>query len=275
MGGNRLPVFARRPAPIQVTAWGEPTGTGLETMDYLFADPVLVPKDWRSELTEQVIDLPCFVCHWTPEPLPPVGPPPAIANGYVTFGSFNRPQKISSPVLSLWSAILRAVPSSKLVIKHGALKGTAQESRIRRVLAQESVASDRVAIIGQTDHAAHLAGYHAVDVALDPFPHGGGMTTMEALAMGVPVITCPGETISSRLAAACLSATGLHDFIAGDRDRYVELAVRTAVDLPMLTALRATLQDRLSRTPMGNGNAYREAVEAAYRDIWRRWCAVR
>ncbi|QPF89920.1 O-linked N-acetylglucosamine transferase family protein [Bradyrhizobium commune] len=273
MVGNRLEVFARKPAPVQVTGWGEPTGTGLTTMDYLLADPVLVPPDMRFRLREEVIDLPCFLSFWTPEPLPDPGPLPALAAGHVTFGSFNRPEKLSDPVLRLWAAMLRALPNARLVLKSSSFGNAAHQQRIRSVFQREGIKSSRLTILGDTDRDAHMLAYRTVDVALDPFPHGGGMTTLDAIAMGIPVITCPGPTISSRLAAACVTAVGLPDWVAPNHDDYVALAARMTTDLDGLARLRGSLRDRLMRSSVGDTRSYAHAVEAAYRDMWRRCCA--
>ncbi len=273
MLGNRLLVFARKPAPIQVTGWGEPTGTGLPTMDYLLADPVLVPPEHRALLAEEVVDLPGFLGYWTPDSLPELGPLPALASGQVTFGSFNRMAKISDAVLRCWAAILRALPSARLVLKTPGLGESGQQARVRAVLSAERIAPERLTLLGMSDRMAHFVAYQMVDVALDPFPHGGGMTTLDALWMGVPVVTAPGSTISSRIAAASLTALGLTDFIAPERTAYIALAVAKAGDLGALARLRQELRGRLARSAIGDPVRYVGSVETAYRAMWRRWCA--
>jgi protein O-GlcNAc transferase len=274
MSGNRLLVFARKPAPIQVSAWGEPTGTGLTTMDYLLADLLLVPAAERPLLAEEVSDLPNFLGYWTPDALPEPSALPAIANGYVTFGSFNRLAKIGDPVLRRWAKILRALPKARLVIKADQLLGDgSRRARIEAVLGEESVDGGRVTLIGRVARADHFAAYRGIDLALDPFPHGGGMTTLDALWMGVPVVTCPGQTISSRLAAASLRALGLTDWIAADPDAYVALAIAKASELDGLARLRAGLRGRMADSVVGDPRRYTREVEAAYRGMWRRWCA--
>jgi len=274
MLGNRLLVFARKPAPIQITGWGEPTGTGLPTMDYLLADPALVPLENRALLAEEVVDLPGFLGYWTPESLPEPGPLPALASGQVTFGSFNRMAKISDTVLRCWAAILRALPSARLVLKTPGFDESSQQARVRAVLSAEGIAPERLMLLGMSDRMAHFAAYQLVDIALDPFPHGGGMTTLDALWMGVPVVTTPGSTISSRLAAASLTALGLTDFIAPERAAYVALAVVKAGNLGALARLRQELRGRLARSAIGDPVRYVGAVESAYRTMWRRWCAA-
>jgi predicted O-linked N-acetylglucosamine transferase (SPINDLY family) len=274
MRDNRLLAFAGRPAPIQVTAWGEPAGTGLKTMDYLLADPVLVHASERPLLAERVFDLPNFLGYWQPDAVPEPAPLPALARGYVTFGSFNRPNKIQDPVLRRWAAILRALPTARLVLKSaGPSADVSHPIRIRPVLESESIGSERVTLLGRTRRLEHFAAYHDIDIALDPFPHGGGMTTLDALWMGVPVVTWRGGTIASRLAAASLTALDLADFIAPDAESYVALAVAKARDLKGLAETRATLRERMARSAFGDPTLYARAVEAAYAEMWRTWCA--
>ena len=274
MSSHRLLTFARKPAPIQITAWGEPTGTGLKTMDYLFADPVLIPPDERSLFTEQIIDLPGALGYWTPEKLPAPGPLPAHANGFVTFGSFNRRAKVTPDVLRDWSAILRALPDARLVLKAKQFGDPAEQESLRGEFARAGLPVERVTFLGQTGRAEHFAAYRTLDLALDPFPHGGGMTTLDALAMGVPVITRTGRTIPSRLAASCLTVLNLTQFITADAAGYVATAVAAARDLAALDRLRAELPIRLAQSSIGDARRYAEAVEGAYRAAWRRYCAA-
>jgi protein O-GlcNAc transferase len=275
MSGHRLLVFARKPAPIQVTAWGEPTGTGLKAMDHLLSDPVLVPAGERGLLAEKVVDLPNFLGYWAAEPLPAPGSLPALASGYLTFGSFNRLDKIQDPVVQTWAAILRAVPKAHIVIKNRWFSDSAHRDRIVALFADNGVAPERVELLSSTARVDHFSAYQGIDLALDPFPHGGGMTTLDALWMGVPVVTFPGRTISSRLAAATLTAAGLSDFIAPDLESYVTVAIAKAADLPALAALRASLRERMAGTAFGDAVRYARAVEFAFRAMWRQWCAGR
>jgi predicted O-linked N-acetylglucosamine transferase (SPINDLY family) len=273
MRGHRLFVFARKPAPVQVTAWGEPTGTGLATMDYLLADPVLVGAQERALLAEEVIDLPNFLGLWLPQAVPEPGSLPARSRGHVTFGSFNRLDKVQKPVLARWAAIMRAVAGSRLVLKERTLIDAGQRARILGVLGAHGVSAERVRLLGWRHPTEQFETYQKIDLALDPFPHGGAMTTLESLWMGVPVVTCAGATIPSRLAAASLTALGLTDFIAPDLDAYVALAVAKARDVAGLARLRANLRNRLAGSQFGDPLRYARAVETAYRTMWQRWCA--
>ncbi|MBU6508214.1 MAG: tetratricopeptide repeat protein [Alphaproteobacteria bacterium] len=274
MSSHRLLAFARKPAPIQITAWGEPTGTGLKTMDYLFADPVLIPPDERPLFAEKIIDLPGALGYWTPEKLPEPGQLPARANGFVTFGSFNRRAKVTPSVLRDWSAILRELPDARLVLKAKQFGDPAEQAELHDEFARAGMPTERVIFLGQTGRAEHFAAYRRLDLALDPFPHGGGMTTLDALAMGVPVITRTGRTIPSRLAASCLTALDLKQFIAADAEGYVATAVAAARDLAALERLRAELPARLAHSSIGDARRYAAAVEDAYRAAWRRYCAA-
>ncbi|MBX7200610.1 MAG: tetratricopeptide repeat protein [Rhodospirillaceae bacterium] len=271
MQGNRLGAFAYKPAPIQVTAWGEPTGTGLAAMDYLLADPVLVPKDSRRLFAEKVADLPCFLGYWSPEELPPPGPPPALANGHVTFASFNRATKITPATVRLWAAVLHRLPTSRLLLKFTAYGGAQDRTRLAAAFSAQGIAADRIDFMDGTGRAAHFAAYRRADICLDPTPHGGGMTTLDALWMGVPVVTVMKETPSSRLAGAALSALGLEDWIAADAEDYAAKAGTLAADPQRLAEIRAGLRARMAATPVGDPEAYALAVEKAYEGMFADW----
>jgi predicted O-linked N-acetylglucosamine transferase (SPINDLY family) len=150
---------------------------------------------------------------------------------------------------------------------------SSQQDRIRSILSEEGITANRIKLVGESDRAGHFTAYREIDIALDPFPHGGGMTTLDALWMGVPVVTWPGRSISSRLAAASLTALGLNDFIADDVQKYVELAVAKAADLDGLSRLRASLRERVANSAFGDCARYTRSVEDAYRKMWQRWCA--
>ena len=271
MSGHRLGVFARKPAPIQVTAWGEPTGTGLKVMDYLLADSVLVPECERALLSERVVKLPNFLGYWTPEPLPVPGPLPALSQGHITFGSFNRLEKITDLTIRSWASILRQLPEARLVLKDRSLTDAGQRTRLEGAFVTEGISAGRLKLLADSDRASHFAAYQKIDIALDPFPHGGGMTTLDALWMGIPVLTWAGQTISSRLAAASLSALGLTDFIANAPNSYVDLAVAKATNLEALCQLRTNLRTQIAASEFGDCVRYSRAVEAVYREIWQRW----
>lgn len=273
MAGHRLGIFVQKPAPVQITAWGEPTGTGLAAMDWLLADPILIPPDERPLLAEKVWDLPCFLGYWRLSPLPAPAPLPALRNGYVTFGSFSRTAKLSQAALELWAALLAALPDSRLLLKDRDFYFEDQRTRALTLLAGRGIDPRRIEIAGGCSLPEHFARYGDVDIALDPTPHGGGMTTLDALWMGVPVITLLGHSISSRLAASCLSAVGLGDWITTTSDAYVARAKDAVSDLTALEGLRQNLRQQMAASEIGDPVRWVAAVERAYRGIWRRYCA--
>jgi predicted O-linked N-acetylglucosamine transferase (SPINDLY family) len=271
--GSRLGVFARRPAPVQVTAWGSGTGTGLRTMDHFFADPVTVPQDVRHLFAERVYDLPSVI---TMAPISEAQPSalPMLRNGFVTFGVFNRIDKISDEVLAVWSKLLRTVPDSKIVIKHFDLgEAFLRDGLVGRFVAQ-GVPQDRVICMGSTERRDHLLAFENIDISLDPFPQNGGISTWESLYMGVPVVAKLGNGASSRVAGAILKAIGLDDWVADDDDGYVAIAQKYASMPSHLEKLRADLPAKIASSPAGDVMVYTQKVEAGYRQFWRDYCAT-
>ena len=270
--GNRLLVFARKPAPLQVTAWGHATGTGLAAIDAFLADPVLVPPAERGHFAERVVDLPSALGYQPPAYAPPVAPLPALAGGAVTFGCFNRISKITAATLEVWREVLRRCPGSILMIKAATLsEPQAQADFIRHCLCH-GIPAERLILLGGDPHPAYLAAHGRVDLMLDPFPHAGGTSTLEALWMGVPVLTLSGATPVSRNGASILTALGLEDWIAADEAGYAAKAAAFAADLPRLAELRQSLRPRMAAGPLGNPPLFARSVEAAYRRLWRDWC---
>jgi predicted O-linked N-acetylglucosamine transferase (SPINDLY family) len=269
--GNRLNVFARKPAPVQVTAWGHATGTGIQTMDYLFSDPVIIPENVRHLFAERVYDLPSAI---TIEPIADVQPSPLpmLRNGYVTFGVFNRIDKISDQAISVWSKLLRAVTGSKIVVKHVALDDAlVRDGLVGRFVAQ-GISQDRVVCTGKTERRDHLKAFENIDISLDPFPQNGGISTWESLYMGVPVVARLGNGTASRISGALLAAIGLDGWVANDDDGYVAIAQKLASMPAELEKLRAELPARIANSPAGNVAIYTERVEAGYRQFWRDYC---
>jgi predicted O-linked N-acetylglucosamine transferase (SPINDLY family) len=269
--GNRLRMFARKPAPIQVTAWGHATGTGLPTIDYLFSDPVVVPAEVRQLFAEQIHDLPCLVIIEPPPAELRCPEPPVMSNGYLTYGVFNRVSKLSDAVFGVWARILRSDVTSRLLIKDKLLDDAPVRRMLLEKFAAHGIAPDRICLLGATSREHHLAAYARVDICLDPFPMGGGVSTWEALHMGVPVVTKLGNGVPSRLGGAIMSGIGMTDWVAADDEQYVEIALRSTPD--SLRTTRHALPDRIARhcSPA----AYTRAVEEAYRTMWQQYCAER
>jgi len=270
--GNRLLVFARKPAPLQITAWGYAAGTGMPAMDVLFSDAVVVPPDERQFHTEQVRYLPCLLTYSTYQSPPAVNELPALSAGVITFGSFSRLSKISDEAYRTWAQVLLAVPGSRMVLKTGELDDAATRARVTGHFTRAGVASERITLLGKTSWPDHMAAFNRVDISLDPFPQGGGVTTLEGLLMGVPVVTLRWPTLSGRTSASILTTLGLPDWIAETPEQYVEIAVRKAQGIPALAELRSQLRPRFMSSVIGDADAYARVVEQEYRQLWREWC---
>ena len=270
--GNRLLVFARKPAPIQVTAWGYATGTGIPAIDYLFGDPVSVPAAARPLFAERIADLPCVVGFDMPADAPEVGAGPGGPAGIVIFGCFNRLFKISPDAIAAWSRILHALPRSRLLLKDRLLDYPAPRSAMIAAFATRGIGIDRLELRGATSRRDHLAAHGEVDIVLDPFPHNGGVTTWEALWMGCPVVAKTGASIPGRVSAAILASLGLDDWVAGTDEDYVATAIRKAREVDGVASLRGRLRTLIGASAAGNPDRYARAVGDAYRMMWRRWC---
>jgi len=272
---GRLPLFCRRPAPIQVTGWGYATGTGLPVMDGLFADEVAIPRGFAARgYTEPILYLPSIVPMTKLPESTPVGDLPALTRGVFTFGSFNRWLKITPTVLETWAKILAATPESRLLLKEVAYERPAVRAEVLAVMDRRGVDPLRVTFRGMTDQRTHLEAYQDVDLALDPFPHTGGVTALEGLWHGVPPLTLMGERVPERLSASFCSTLGLRAFVTSTREDYMRTAVQLATECqPQLAQIRAMLRDRMAASPLCVG--YVQAVERHYRDLWRGWCRRR
>jgi predicted O-linked N-acetylglucosamine transferase (SPINDLY family) len=266
---NRMLVFARKPAPIQVTWAGYVGTTGLSAMDYLLADRYQVPAGAEQFYRERVLRMPDgYVCYDPPDYAPPVAPLPALPRGEVTLGCFNNPAKITAQVMAVWAGILRRLPSARLVLKLKAFNDTDVAQRLTDMWAAQAMEPARLRILGRSPHAELLAQYAQIDLALDPFPYSGGLTTCEALWMGVPVVTCPGETFASRHSLSHLSNVGLTQMIARDLDGYVELAVTLASDLPALAMVRKGLREWMANSPLCDGKRFAATLVSLLHNVW-------
>ncbi|KYG99675.1 tetratricopeptide repeat protein [Bradyrhizobium sp. DOA1] len=271
--GNRLQVFARKPAPVQVTGFGHATGTGLPTMDYVLADPVFIPQSARHLLAERVFDLPCLI---TTDPILDVPPSelPMLRNGHVTFGVFNRVNKISDEAIRVWAKVMREVPGSKIIIKHTLLDDPlVRDGLLARFVAQ-GIAEGNITCLGSSDRTEHLQAFANVDISLDPFPQNGGVSTWESLYAGVPVVAKLGHGASSRAGGSIVTAVGLDDWVAEDDEGYAAIACKHAAQPAYLAKLRAELPARIAASPAGNVEIYTRQVEAGYRQFWRDYCAA-
>ena len=268
--GNRLLVFARKPAPVQVTAWGHGGGTGLPMVDYQFTDPVSIPPQARPFFAEEAWDLPCFIGFEAPAFAPPVADSPARSTGAVTYGSLNRFTKVTPAALRLWARILQAQPGSRLLLKDAQFDEPRGREAVLAALAGVGIDEVRVELRGFTSHSQHLAAYGGVDIMLDTFPQNGGVTTWESLWMGVPVVAMLGNKLASRISAAVLSALALTEWVAENEEGYFRIAVEKGSDPESLRRFRTGIRSRILASPAGNPDLYTRAVEAAYRAMWRK-----
>jgi protein O-GlcNAc transferase len=271
---NGLLVFARKPAPLQVTWAGYVGTTGLQAMDYILADRYEIPPEAEGYYCEKVLRMPDdYVCYDPPSYAPPVSPLPALERGYVTFGSFNNPAKIGPHVVAVWARVLQRLPLARLVLKYQGMDDAAVAHRLGELFAGHGIEPGRVELLGWSPHPELLAHYHRIDLAVDPFPYNGGLSTCEALWMGVPVLTCPGETFASRHSLTHLSTVGLTETISGTLEEYVELAVSLAGDLPRLAGIRGRLRPQVNASPLCDGKLFAENLMQLLRDVWRDWVA--
>jgi len=270
--GNRLTVFARKPAPIQVSAIGHVTGTGMPVMDYLLADATVIPAEVRYLFAEKIHDLPCCITI-APRPDIPVSPLPMSRNGYVTFGVFNRIDKISDPALVLWSRLMQALPDSRIIVKNVAIDEPLLRDGLIARFASHGIAADRLRCVGATTRLEHLDMFAEIDMSLDPFPQNGGISTWESLQMGVPVITRLGNSAASRIGGAIVRAAGLNDWVTDDDEGYVAIARKFASNPDALATIRADLPAMVANSEAGNCERYTRLVEKGYRRFWRDYCA--
>jgi predicted O-linked N-acetylglucosamine transferase (SPINDLY family) len=267
-------VFARRTAPVQVTWLGYCNTTGVPAMDYRLTDGEADPPGAESQCTETLVRLPnAFLCYTPPSSAPPVAAAPVLANGCVTFGSFNDLAKINDEVVALWADILGAVDGSRIYLKTKALFDSEVREQVHQRFERHGVARNRVLLSGWVqDVGAHLAQYGQVDIGLDTFPYCGTTTTCEALWMGVPVVTLAGARHAGRVGVSINTCVGLREFVAGTRDEYLASARSLAADPKRLRALRVGLRPAMESSALCDGAAFTRGLEAAYRDMWHGAC---
>jgi predicted O-linked N-acetylglucosamine transferase (SPINDLY family) len=271
-----LPVCALRPAPVQIK-WvgGQSHSTGLAEIDWFISDRWETPPGADALYAERLWRMPDgYVCYSAPPNAPEVAPLPADACGAVTFGCFNNLAKITPATIAAWARVLARVPGARLLLKTHQFNDPIVSDRIRAAFAAHGIDAARIETRGSSSLRGQLAQHGDVDIVLDPFPYSGGLTTCEALWMGVPVVTLPGGTFASRHSTSHLSNIGLPDWVAGDTDAYVEIAVSRAADLPALRRLRAELRPRLQASPLCDAPRFAANLGAALRQTWRQRAAV-
>ncbi len=269
--GNRLLVFAQKPAPVQATWLGYPGTTGLDTIDYRITDPYLDPPGLEDDKnSERPILLPeTFWCYDPLATAPVVNPPPCLETGFVTFGCLNSFNKINEQVLQLWARVLKSVDRSRLIIL--CPEGSHRQP-LMDLMQREGVNPDRIELIARRPRPQYLEVYHRIDVGLDTFPYNGHTTSLDSFWMGVPVLTLVGKTSVGRAGMSQLTNLGLPELIAHTPEQCVRIAADLANDLPRLAELRRTLRPRMRASPLMDAPRFARNIEAAYREIWRKWC---
>jgi predicted O-linked N-acetylglucosamine transferase (SPINDLY family) len=269
---NRLLTFARKPAPIQASWMGYPGTTGLQAMDYYLADRYLLPPgQFDDQFTEKIVRMPGNAPFLPCESAPPVNDLPALRNGYVTFGSFNRLDKLSRSVIELWAQLLRAWPDSRMLL--GGMPEEGKYDTLIEWFAQEGIVRERLDFHGRIGMDHYMELHHQVDICLDTFPYTGGTTTYHALWMGVPTLTLSGSTAAGRPGTAILGRVNLDGFAAHNPDDFIQKGLYWAENVTELSNIRIGMRERFAQSAVGQPALLAAGVERALRIMWQRWCA--
>jgi len=267
--------FAVKPAPIQVSWLGVLSTTGMTAIDYFLGDAGIPCPGTEHLFSEKVYRLPRSICCFRPTDSVPVAPAPCLKRGYITFGCFNNPRKIHRDVAKLWSAIMHLVPGSRLFLKwHGLEKGETQ-NLFEKWFAEDGIPAERLRFAGASSTTEYLHDYGEIDIALDPFPFTGGSTTMDALWMGVPLVTLAGRLPVQCTSANALTAINLPGLVAKTPEQYLKIALNLAAIVPNRVTLRQEIRHALQSSPFMDEAGFVRDLEEAYRNMWRTWCRTR
>ena len=271
-GRNRLQAFARKPAPIQVSWIGYPATTGLDAMDYYLSDRFFTPfGDMEQQFSEKLVHLAAIGPFQPDRNAPPVNILPAMHNGYVTFGSFNRLNKLRPDVIAVWARLLRELPTARMVL--GSMNGDEGDENLINWFVNEGISRNRLTFRPRSRVEVYLQQHFQVDICLDTFPYTGSTTVLNSLWMGTPTLTIAGRTMASRAATAWLAHAGLDAFAAEDADDFVAKGVKLASDIPALASIRTALRERCMQSPPFQPEVVAESLSRAFRTMWQRWCA--
>jgi len=272
--GNRLVVFAKRVAPVQVSYLGYPNTTGLKSMDYLITDehcdPIGIADPFYTESLVRISQ--AFYCYKPPTDAPDILSLPATDNGYITFASYNNLVKISEDVIELWSKVLMSMPGSKMLIQNHSFNDSSSKERIEKLFMSHGVVAERLVLQTSSDFSSYLVGHNQVDIILDTFPWAGHTITCHALMMGVPVITLVGEEHASRMGYSTMQNLGLCECIAFTKEEYLEKAIALANNLPWLDEMRKQLRPALLGSHLCDGIQFTQKLEDQYQVMWRTCC---
>ena len=270
---NRLPIFSKKPAPVQVTWIGSNVTTGVDAIDYILCDDWTLPQEEESHFVEKPWRLPnTWLCFSPPDYDIDAGPLPAIKNSRITFGCFNNLMKLNSTVIKVWSDILLAIPGSRLFLKTTLLDNIHVREKILSSFEMNGVKRNRLLLEGHSERKDLLASYQKVDIALDPFPFPGGISSMEAMWMGVPVLSLRGDKFVSHVAESTLHNIGLPNWIADNPEDVITKAKGFTSDLAVLSELRKSLRSRLLRSPLCDSEVFAQNLNNAFKEMWRIWC---
>eukprot|EP00429_Kryptoperidinium_foliaceum_P037664 CAMPEP_0176177168 /NCGR_PEP_ID=MMETSP0120_2-20121206/90764_1 /TAXON_ID=160619 /ORGANISM="Kryptoperidinium foliaceum, Strain CCMP 1326" /LENGTH=904 /DNA_ID=CAMNT_0017515261 /DNA_START=64 /DNA_END=2778 /DNA_ORIENTATION=+ len=276
---NRLDVAALKPAPVQFTYIGYNNTTGLGAIDYRITDAIVDPPSQNQPFSEELIRLPgCFLCYTPPARIPEVGQLPAISNGFITFGSFSCLAKVSDPCVALWAAVLREVPTSRLLVKNKGFYSPEVQAAFVNKFKAHGISESRFKLMCLAPTAFdHLAVYNEVDIALDTFPYSNTTTSCETLLMGVPVVCMAGNTHGSRVGVTLLHAIQMQQLVAETQEDYVRIAVGLAGNIPALAECRKMLRQTLLASPLCDGPGFvrRNKYEPVLLEKWRAYCEGR
>lgn len=269
-GTNRMQLLARRLAPVQVTFLGYPHSTGVPEIDWMIGDPVVTPEGSEALCSERILRLPDFVFCYSPLEQYPL--PKFNRSGPIVFGSFNNINKVTERTIRLWSKVIGAVPGSRLLLKAPSFSDELAMKRYRELFAAHGVGADRLELRGPTGLTEMMAEYADVDIALDPVLYNGGTTSVQALWMGVPIVTLMGGNFAQRMGASALKQLGREEWIAADEDGYIAIAAGLASDRKRLKAEKAGLRARMQASPLSDIVSYTRHLEAALRQAWVDYC---
>jgi predicted O-linked N-acetylglucosamine transferase (SPINDLY family) len=268
---NRLPLFARKAAPVQLSYCGYPNTTGLAEIDYYVTDANLDSEDDASLYTERLLRIPgCFCCYMPSDNTPQVNDLPALRAGHITFGSLHPLMRLSGAVLDLFSAVLKAAPSARLRIVRDTLQGEAKR-RLEGEFLKRGIDPLRIDLVHELPRQGHLALYHGIDIALDTFPWSGHTAACESLWMGVPTVTLFGNRHAGRMAATILRNVGLPQWVAASEEDYCAVACRAAADFDKLKTMRRNLRQQMVASIVCDAQEFTRKLEAAYTTAWRNW----
>jgi len=272
---NRMLMFARKPAPVQVSYLGYPNTTGLPTINYRITDSYADPERQSDPFfSEKLVRLPkSFLCYQPPKESPEVAGLPALNTGQITFGSFNNLSKVTPKVIEIWSSILKAVPRSIIFLKASQFRDDEIKRRIYGMFAQKGISQGRIKMLDRVpSFTDHLNLYNEIDIGLDTFPYNGTTTTCEALWMGVPVIVLEGGHHVARVGVSILTNIGLSELISGNKKEYIKKAITLAYNLEHLSSLRSCLRSMVGQSPLSNTAHFMKYLELAYHEMWMKWC---